>query len=220
MPKPGHAPPRRGRPSKGESNLTVDSVISAASMIVETRGLQALSMRALAASLGCTPRALYRHIEGKAGVLELLANSALTELTEMRSDLHWEDALEQFFVDFRAILVAHPAVALIIAQQTVAGPLFLHHANRTVGALVDAGFSSEVAVEAVASLAYYTLGASVPGAGQPLQDRWQRFDGTRELSSYPALEEAALHFVASKATSRFRNALRHMIRGYAHALRE
>lgn len=215
-PKPPR--PQVGRPRKGDSLLGPDTIVAAARAIVDDQGLSAVTMRALATRLGCTPRALYRHVDHKQAVLELLADSALAELPEIRDDLAWRESLTEFFISFRNLLVARPEVALIIAGQTVTGVNFRRHADRAISKLLDAGFEAEIAVEAIVALAYYTLGASVPGAGQPLHDQWHRLEEQGGLSNFPTLAAVGGLFATDQAAKRFQRALNTLVAGYATAL--
>src|SRR5581483_5961557 len=107
--------------------LSLDAIIAEARAVVDADGLGAVSMRVLANRLGCTPRALYRHVAGKDEVLDLLADQALADLVVTRADRadgDWAEVLLEFFVGMHRLLVSSPAVAQIIAQQAVAGPRF------------------------------------------------------------------------------------------------
>ncbi len=55
QPAPGE---RRGRPAK----LDRDSVLEATAALLDEHGIGAVSMRRLAARLGVSPMALYRHV--------------------------------------------------------------------------------------------------------------------------------------------------------------
>ena len=164
--------------------LSLDAIIAEARAVADTEGLEAVSMRVLAKRLGCTPRALYRHVTDKDEVLELLADRALAD------------------------------VAQIVAQQPVAGPEFRRHAERLVGLLLDAGFQPDVAVEAVVALAQFTLGASMPGTGQRLHDTYRARQPDLASDARPALSNVTRHFAAGDADARFGAALRRLIRAY------
>lgn len=207
-----------GRPRKGDTFLGPEAIVAAAWSIVKEKGLWAVTMRELAERLGCTPRALYRHVEHKRAVLELLADSALADLPAARRDLPWRESMTRLFLGFRRLLVDRPDVALIVAQQTVAGVNFRRHADHAIAVLLDAGFDPEVAVEAVVSLAYYTLGASVPGTGQPLHDQWRNLDAEEALGGFPTLAHVGGLFAHDLATPRFRSALERLLDGYAASL--
>ena len=194
--------------------LSLDAIIAEARAVADTEGLEAVSMRVLAKRLGCTPRALYRHVTDKDEVLELLADRALADVPAPRAEVPWPTALAEFFTAMRARLVASPSVAQIVAQQPVAGPEFRRHAERLVGLLLDAGFQPDVAVEAVVALAQFTLGASMPGTGQRLHDTYRARQPDLASDARPALSNVTRHFAAGDADARFGAALRRLIRAY------
>lgn len=190
--------------------LTLPGILAEARSIAERDGLAAVSMRALADRLGCTPRALYRHVAGKDEVLELIADAALGELPPPLPDVEWPDALVEFFTAMHALLVASPAVAEIVTVQAVAGPNFRAHGDALVRLLVAAEVEPDVAVEAVVALAQFTLGAAVPGTGQRLHDAYRE----RFLAEDAGDTVIRRHFLDFSAADHFAAALRRMVDGY------
>lgn len=195
--------------------LSVTAITREAREIAETEGLEQVSMRAVSVRLGCTPRALYRHVADKEALLELVADSAFADLAEPRADVPWEEAFLEYFTAMRGLLVEAPAVALIIAQLPVAGTNFRRHADSLVALMTDAGFPGPVAVEAVMALAFYTLGASLPGTGDTLLDAHRRLRESLPADELASFQRVAPDFADHAAAEHFRSALRHLIRGYA-----
>lgn len=197
--------------------LSLDAIIAEARAVADAEGLDAVSMRVLADRLGCTPRALYRHVSDKEEVLELLADRALADLPVPPTDESWQPALLEFFTAMYELMVASPAVTTIVAQQAVAGPQFRIHADHLVRRLLTAGFTPDTAVEAVVALAQFTLGAALPGTSQRLHDIYQ----TRPLDSaddeLPALSHVQAHFAKDNARGRFRTVLSRLIHAYEDA---
>lgn len=194
--------------------LSLDAIVAEARAVADAEGLGAVSMRMLADRLGCTPRALYRHVTDKDEVLELLADRALTDLRVPGPEVAWQTGLMDFFAAMYELLVSSPAVASIIAQQPVAGIQFRTHADHLVGLLLAAGFPPETAVEAVVALAQYTLGAALPGTGQRLHDAYRARQPETIEDALPALSHVARHFANDDAGERFRAALRRLIHAY------
>lgn len=195
--------------------LTPAAIVAEARGIAEADGLEHVSMRALAERLGCTPRALYRHVEGKDGVLELVADSAFADLVVPPADVDWPAAFLEYFTDMRRLLVEAPAIALIIAQLPVAGTTFRAHADALVGRMVAAGVAPAVATEAVIALAQYTLGAALPGTGDALLGAYRRLRDAVPEDELPAFQQQDPGFTELAAEDHFRSALRHLVRGYA-----
>ncbi|MGS2647940.1 GntR family transcriptional regulator [Streptosporangium sp. G12] len=71
--------PRR-LPSRSAGSLERDRVVRVAMEIADADGLAALSMRAVAAKLGVATMALYRHLEAKAELTQLIADAAFAEI--------------------------------------------------------------------------------------------------------------------------------------------
>ena len=197
--------------------LSLDAIIAEARAVADAEGLDAVSMRVLADRLGCTPRALYRHVSDKDEVLELLADRALADLPVPPDDEAWQTAFLEFFTAMYELLVASPAVSTIIAQQAVAGPQFRTHADHLVRRLLAADFAPDTAVEAVVALAQYTLGAALPGTSQRLHDIYQTRPLDTEQGELPALTHVQAHFATDTARARFRTALSRLIHAYDDA---
>ncbi len=193
--------------------LTLPAILAEARAIADAQGLAAVSMRTLADRLGCTARALYRHVANKDEVLELIADAALGELPPPRRDVPWPDALVAFFTGMHALLVDSPAVTEIVTKQAVAGPNFRRHAEELVSLLLDAGLDPDLAAEAVVALAQFTLGAAVPGTGQRLHDAYRERD--EELA--PSLDHVRRHMTSFDAATHFTAALRRLVGAYESA---
>ena len=61
--------------------------------IADAEGLDALSMRRVAADLGVAPMSLYRHVPGKDELVALMVERALGEPPACRTGQDWRDAL-------------------------------------------------------------------------------------------------------------------------------
>jgi AcrR family transcriptional regulator len=197
------------------SFLRLPAIVGEARRIADADGLSAVSMRSLAEALDCTPRALYRHVAGKDEVLELLADDALGELPAPRPGADWEEALVEFFVAMRALLVASPAIAEIVAQHPVAGPNFRAHGAAVAAVLISAGLAPDIAVEAVVALGQFTIGASMPGTGQRLHETYRALEHVDGGSTLGHVRE---HFVRDSAAEHFRAALRRLLGAYRPAI--
>ncbi|MFD2350304.1 TetR family transcriptional regulator [Nonomuraea ferruginea] len=80
--EPGDQPRRRGpRPSgQPDGELSRDRVVRAAIELADAEGLDALSMRGVAARLGVATMTIYRYVAGKEELVLLMADAAFGEL--------------------------------------------------------------------------------------------------------------------------------------------
>lgn len=85
-------PGTRG-PKKG---LTLDRVLDAAIEVADMEGLAALSMSRLAKQLGFTTMSLYRYVDSKDMLIELVSDRVIGPPPEFELGLGWRDALERW----------------------------------------------------------------------------------------------------------------------------
>lgn len=138
-----------GRPAK----LSVDAIVRAG----RTLGMRRLSLNAVAAELGVSSTALYRHVEGRWGLERLVGESLLSEL-----ELHDDPAedIERHLVSFGAQLreftLAHPGLASYLQVLFPRGEAGVQLLTTEVAALERRGYTAGAGVVlsgAVASLA-------------------------------------------------------------------
>lgn len=68
------------RPRNGKPGLTLDRIVEAAISVADAEGLDAVSMRRLAAELGAGAMSLYTHVPGKTELVEVMLDRALSTL--------------------------------------------------------------------------------------------------------------------------------------------
>src|SRR5437899_2704205 len=97
-------PSRRG-PKPG---LTLEDIIRAAVDVADAEGLDAVSMARVAAHLGNSTMALYRHVKSKRELLLLMADSALEYPPEFPNDGDWRAGMTLWAHGVLASVRAHP----------------------------------------------------------------------------------------------------------------
>ena len=114
------------RPSRGpKPGLTLDRIVSAAVTVADAEGMAAVSMRRLSTELGTGTMSLYRHIPGKAELLDLMLDRVLGEsLTADTSQVpsDWRTAVALMARTYLANLRTHPWLLKINQARTVLGP--------------------------------------------------------------------------------------------------
>ena len=113
---------RSGRPRSGEERLSRQAILEAALRIVDTEGLDAMTMRRLASSLGVNPMSIYHHLPNKAAVFAGLAELVFGQLDSPVPDdsVRWQDDLTDAARAYRNALRAHPNLALQVLSDTSA----------------------------------------------------------------------------------------------------
>ncbi len=110
-----------GRGPKQRSS--VDEVVAAAVEIADTEGLEALTMRAVAARLGLTPMATYTYVPGKAELLDLMLDAVYREMNRAElTGLPWRERVSTVAAENRELLARHPWVAYVPTTRPPLGP--------------------------------------------------------------------------------------------------
>ena len=139
------------------------AIVSAAIELLDERGLDDLSMYAIAARLGVRQPALYHHFPHKAEILAAVADEVLERWhTERlpRPDESWRAFLVRNAQSMRRAMLSVRDGARLIAS---AGPRAPHVANAIaqVDFLERQGFSGTAAILAFIAVSRYTIGATL-----------------------------------------------------------
>jgi len=165
--------------------LDVDRLIDAAFAQLEEHGLNALSMRKLAARLNVQAPAIYWHVKDKAELLGLMARRihvpAYADVTHAEN---WRDWLRQFGRALRRSFLTHRDGALLCAVSrppAEADPV--SHAQRIAAPLVALGMPQQRALACQAAVISFVLGWSAFEANGPMHsflDSMLDFEGSFE----------------------------------------
>ena len=101
------------------SPLSRERVLSAAMVLADTGGIEALTMRRLGQALDRDPMAIYRHAADKDALLDGVVERVAAELITSRepdSNGHenWEAVLHRTAHTFRRVALAHPHVVPLL----------------------------------------------------------------------------------------------------------
>lgn len=147
-------PARIGRP-----------VILRASLdLADERGLAAVTMQAVADSLGVTPMALYRHIRDKADLLDAVVESLLGEFELPDRRVPWRERLSALARAARESARRHPAVFPLLLQRSATTPGSRRVREVIYDALRDAGVPQAEVPRAERLLSTFVMGFAVSEA--------------------------------------------------------
>lgn len=146
------------KPGTNRPPLSKARIIDAALAIVDEEGLDALSMRRLGAALGVDPMAIYRHVDGRDGVLDGLAERLWAEIPAAPEDADWCGQLRSFAHGLRGVFHAHPNAAPLLLQRFVVPIPLLEIVHTQLQALDKAGFSDHDARQIIRTVQSFSLG--------------------------------------------------------------
>jgi AcrR family transcriptional regulator len=139
-PKKVLAKPVWSRPEPGQrpapAPLSRDKIVAAAIAIADEQGLEAVSLRNVAARLNAGPMRLYTYTSTKEGLLELMIDAIYAEMAELgplRGD--WCAVLRAYAKRLRAISTKHRWFVSLLGGRPHPGPHALAAYERLMAAL-------------------------------------------------------------------------------------
>ena len=143
-------------------NLSREKVLAAAFTIADTKGLSALTMRALASAVGVEPMSLYYHVNGKEDILDGIMDAVYAEMTLPRPDFGadggWRAEIRIRSISMRQAFNHHPWALALMSTCVTHGPATLTHYNAMLGTFRAGGFTAQQIVCAYAVIDSYVFG--------------------------------------------------------------
>ena len=145
--------------TKRRPQLTKEAIVDAAIRIAERDGLAKLSMRNLAAELGCKVMSLYTHVRNKADLHTSMVERSVEqlELPDIDNTFEWRAALRTHALDLKALFERHPwSVELWL--RSIPGPSRFDLMDWQLAAFAASGLSEQDAHKIYHALFNHTVG--------------------------------------------------------------
>ncbi|WP_030547831.1 TetR/AcrR family transcriptional regulator [Streptomyces albus] len=187
--------PQGGRGRRG--TLSRGLVIRTAMAVADEKGSAALTMRAVAGSLGVEAMSLYHHVAGREDLLDGMVDAVFEEIDLPPRGTDWKSAMRRRAVSARAALRRHPWAVPLMDSRTRPGPATLRHHDTVIGLLRAGGFSVPMAAHAVSLIDSYLYGFVLQELSLPFSDSAELDEVAgailREMpaDAYPHLTELA-----------------------------
>ncbi|ORI19838.1 hypothetical protein BJD99_00675 [Rhodococcus sp. 1163] len=136
------------RTSPIKKRLTKDSVVEGALDVAHTQGLDGLTIRRLADTLGVSPMAIYWHVKNKDELLEAMGDRVCRDL-ELTVDPagSWDEQLRTLLSDFMHVLARYPGAAPIVMPRMLYSDTGRQLMELSLGLLRSAGFTVQEATQ-------------------------------------------------------------------------
>lgn len=125
--------------------LDADQIATAAWKIVDERGLQAFTLRAVAQELGVSAMAIYHHFSDKAALASLMVEKAHSERALTPATGYWRDDLWEMAKWLREVRLAHPALPSLRRNFSIWSPAMLAISERWVSLWLQSGLATDKA---------------------------------------------------------------------------
>jgi AcrR family transcriptional regulator len=213
----------RDRPAKAP--LGEDVVVDAALAILKSDGLEAVTMRRVAAALDTGPASLYVYVSGREGLLQAMLDRVIATVElEAADPSRWRAQLHSLLARVRQALVAHPGIAAMTLADPPTTEAVLHLTENLLGILLAGGLDPQDAAWACDILVLLATaaareddvrrprGASDDDRRQQVGELHRTFAGLPP-DRFPLISAHAAQMVAGDGDERFRFAIDVVIDG-------
>ncbi|WP_191089710.1 TetR/AcrR family transcriptional regulator [Nesterenkonia ebinurensis] len=148
--------PQRG-PSRG---LSHERIVGAAIEIADAEGLAAVTMQAVAKSLGFTTMSLYRYVSSKEELLWLMQDAALAIPEKLKLPADWREALRVWAGVIRVAYRSHSwALDIPRGPVSVLMPNSVRGANHGLAALRDLPLTNDEKIGVILVISQHVAGS-------------------------------------------------------------
>ncbi|GAB3049481.1 TetR/AcrR family transcriptional regulator C-terminal domain-containing protein [Stenotrophomonas tumulicola] len=148
-----------------------EHIVEAAFRILDEAGLEGVTLRKVACSLGIRAPSLYWHFKSKQALIDAMADAMIADVARViPGGQPWRQTLLQIAREFRVAFKVHRDGARVYAGTFLATENVLRVGEASIAALVGAGAPARFAATAAMDLVYYAMGfvieeQSWPGDG-------------------------------------------------------
>jgi len=199
--------------------VTRERIVEAALRVMDTEGLDAVSMRRVAREVGVEAMSLYHHVRDKDDLLRAICDRAMDSFEFPQAAGEWSEQIRAGARAWRRLLQAHPDLMRLFAMTHGPDP-------RSAEALEPTEFAMRVIRAAGLSdrdtlQAFHAFGGYIQGfvmmEGGPIKgtpDHGEAFDADAiPADAYPVLAAVSRYFAECDADEQFEFGLDLMIRG-------
>ena len=163
LPQPPRLPSRGAagaRRTPRQRSLSQAAIVDAALAIVDTDGLDALTMRTVAAALGTGAASLYAYVGSKEELIELVVDRVIGEVrfADQPDPSRWTAQIKEVAREMRRVFASHGDLARATFGRIPLGENALNGAERMLALMRAGGLPDRVAAQVVDLLSLYVMG--------------------------------------------------------------
>ncbi|MFV0433803.1 MAG: TetR/AcrR family transcriptional regulator [Leucobacter sp.] len=187
-----------------DAGLSKQRVVAEAVRLADREGMDVLSMRRLASTLGAGAMSLYHYVASKDELMDAMIDLVFEEIELPPEEADWQSAMRRRAISAQQVLARHPWAIGLMESRTSPGPANLRHHEAVVACLRTAGFSVLMATHANWLLDSYVYGYALQVAGLPFDTAAELAELAEEVylpqlppEEFPYLNESAAALVAA-----------------------
>jgi AcrR family transcriptional regulator len=205
--------PRSTRDRPAKAPLSVEAIVDAALAILKSDGLEALSMRRVAAALDTGAGSLYVYVAGREALLEAVFDRIVATIRlETPNPSRWRTQLHSLLKRVREALVMHPGIAAATMVDPPRTEVAMRLLENLLGLLLAGGLDAQEAAWAADILMAQVTYAAIEAELRRTDPRALVAEVTANFARLPAdrfplITAHAARLVAGDVDQRFRFAV-------------
>jgi AcrR family transcriptional regulator len=139
--------------------LDYDRIIRVAMSLADQKGIEAVSMRNIADVLKVGAMSLYRYVEGKEDLLDLILDAAYGEISlPEASQMGWRETFHSVAIESRRVMRSHPWLATLVSRRPTLGPKYLKWFEYLLASSAATGCGMEERIQMIGTVWAYISG--------------------------------------------------------------
>jgi AcrR family transcriptional regulator len=214
--------PRSTRDRPAKEPLSVEAVIDAGLRVLRAEGIDAVTMRRVAAELDTGPASLYVYVKNRQDLLNQMFDAVAGEvdLSDAPDPKRWREQLERLLTDMRAAMDRYPGIARVPLANIPTGPNAMRAADHSLGVLRAGGVDERSAAWFIDVVSLFLNAASFErsiyeerGNFDEHFDEVQGFFAGIDPSEFPNMAALMPMLTAGTDDDRFAFGIRLMVNG-------
>jgi AcrR family transcriptional regulator len=219
---PGRSPSGSGAEGPGRRRrrpFSAEEILATAIRVADEEGLEAVSIRRIAAELDGRPMSFYEHFAGKEQLLWRMADEVGAEaLVEDPLPGGWREAMTKLSWLVYGLVVRHPWVVSIHTTDPRFGPNIERQAGQFVAAMSELGLEPEEMWALVGTVNDFVLGHSMRAAHSARPEELEDLLEDSALEAVPELGALPDYLRSRAAVERFEAGLTIVLDGVERAI--
>ena len=211
---------RRG-PGRPRGHLSREAIVDVAMRIMERKGLDKVTMRAVAHELNTGPASIYAHVRSMAELHGHMLDKIIGRIDFSRGELPWDERVITLLRDVSEELLRFPDLARSALEVRPMGENTFRFADFFMGLLAEGGIPPRNRALGLDLLMLWTMGGAAERAADSQSD--SGFDEAIEVFStavadaqrYPNLHDVRDDIFAGTSEGRFEWGVRSLLAGIA-----
>lgn len=150
--------------------LSKEKIINTAFDFADQHGLEQLSMRTLSKQLNVKAMSLYNYFDSKDDLIVALVDQ-LVGLIQFETHDDWQTTMKERARMMKQVLLDHPWATKPLVSGWNIKANFLNFFNRSIGTLIQAGFSYRASDQILATINSYVYGYVLRSLNFPIQEK-------------------------------------------------